>query len=256
MAVDDPRHGEDKRTYFGYKLIPEKEKKSLVDEIFTSVASKYDLMNDLMSFFTHHLWKRYLADKAELKEGEFALDVAGGTADIALLLKEKAGEKGKVVVCDINHPMLMEGRDKCLDMGILKGIEFVQGDAEDIPFADNTFHCSTVGFGIRNVTRIGRAFEEMRRVTKPGGKVICLEFSHVTNPLLGKLYDIYSFHVIPFVGGAVTGNREAYVYLSESIRKFPDQEALKKIMEEAGLFNVKYHNLFDGIAALHIGTKV
>ena len=247
---------EEKKTHFGYKLIPEEEKKARVNDIFTSVASRYDLMNDLMSMGTHRFWKRYVARKSGLREGDRAIDVAGGTADIAMLLADRVGESGEVVVYDINAEMLQVGEEKCVDKGYLKNIRFVQGDAEEIAFADNTFHCATVGFGTRNVTHLDRAFKEMTRVVKPGGNVICLEFSHPTNPVLRKLYDLYSFNVIPFIGENVTGNRDAYVYLPESIRKFPDQEGLKKIMEEAGLFNVRYHNLFNGIAAVHIGTKV
>ncbi|MBI5599262.1 MAG: bifunctional demethylmenaquinone methyltransferase/2-methoxy-6-polyprenyl-1,4-benzoquinol methylase UbiE [Deltaproteobacteria bacterium] len=247
---------EDKKTYFGSRLIPEDEKKDRVDEIFTSVAARYDLMNDIMSLGTHRLWKRYVAARTGLRQGDRALDVAGGTADIALLMAEKVGDGGGVVVYDINREMLNLGRDKCTDRGFLKNVRFVQGDAETIAFDDNTFHCVTIGFGIRNVTRLDRAFREMTRVAKPGGKVICLEFSSVRNPLLRKLYDLYSVNFIPFAGSAITGNRDAYVYLHESIRKFPDQEKLKGIMEEAGLYGVSYSNLFDGIAAVHIGTKV
>ncbi|MFZ3071905.1 MAG: bifunctional demethylmenaquinone methyltransferase/2-methoxy-6-polyprenyl-1,4-benzoquinol methylase UbiE [Thermodesulfobacteriota bacterium] len=246
----------EKKTLFGFREVLENEKKGLVNGVFSSVAPDYDLMNDLMSFFTHRLWKRFLVEKTGIRQGQSTLDVAGGTADISLLLKEKAGEDGKVVVYDINQEMLEHGRDKCLDRGLVKDMMFVRGNAEELPFPDNTFHCATVGFGIRNVTRIGAAFKEMARVVKPGGRVLCLEFSHPKNKILKELYDFYSFNVIPVIGETVTGNRGAYVYLAESIRKFPHQEELKKIMEEAGLYKVKYHNLFDGIAAVHVGTKV
>lgn len=247
---------EKKTTYFGNKVIPEEEKRQRVKEIFDSVADKYDFMNDLMSLGTHRVWKRLVAMETGLREGDSAIDVAGGTADIALLMEERVGEKGSVAVYDINAEMLKVGRDKCIDRGVLKNIRFVQGNAEEISFADNTFHCATVGFGIRNVTHLERAFSEMARVVKPGGKVICLEFSHTENPLFGRLYDIYSFSVIPAIGEMVTGNRDAYVYLPESIRKFPPQEKLKKIMEDAGLYKVRYRNLFNGIAAIHVGVKV
>ncbi len=246
----------DRMTYFGNRLIPEDEKKVRVSEVFDSVAGKYDLMNDLMSIGTHRLWKRMVAAETGLKPGQTALDVAGGTADISLLMAEKVGEDGHVVVYDINREMLKVGRDKCVDRGHLRNIQFVQGDAEEIGFPDNTFYCAAVGFGIRNVTHLDKAFSEMRRVVKPGCKVICLEFSRPQSAVLGKLYDFYSFSVIPAVGELVTGNRSAYEYLPESIRKFPPQEKLKKIMEDAGLFKVKYHNLFNGIAAIHVGTKV
>lgn len=247
---------QEKKTGFGFREILENEKKGLVNEVFSSVAPNYDLMNDLMSLFTHRLWKRFLVEKTHLRQGQSALDVAGGTADISLLLKEKVGDDGSVTVFDINQKMLERGRDKCLDRGVVKGMTFVRGNAEELPFPANTFHCATVGFGIRNVTRIGVAFKEMTRVVKPGGRVLCLEFSHPENKTLNELYDFYSFNVIPLIGETVTGNRDAYVYLAESIRKFPPQEELKKIMEEAGLYKVKYHNLFDGIAAVHVGTKV
>lgn len=246
----------EKLTFFGNKLVPEDERQDKVNEVFDSVAPKYDLMNDLMSLGTHRLWKRLVASETGLKPGETALDVAGGTADISLLMAERVGEAGNVVVFDINREMLKVGREKCVDRGFLKNIRFVQGNAEEIAFEDNTFHCATVGFGIRNVTHLDRAFSEMARVVKPGGRVICLEFSHTRNPLFKKLYDIYSFTIIPKVGEMVTGNRSAYEYLPESIRKFPPQEELKKIMEAAGLYKVKYYNLFNGIAAVHIGFKV
>ncbi|MBI5344395.1 MAG: bifunctional demethylmenaquinone methyltransferase/2-methoxy-6-polyprenyl-1,4-benzoquinol methylase UbiE [Deltaproteobacteria bacterium] len=247
---------EKKTTYFGSSVIPEEEKQGRVKEIFDSVAGNYDLMNDLMSMGTHRIWKRLVAMCSGLREGDSAIDVAGGTADIALLLAGRVKEKGSVVVYDINAGMLKAGRDKCIDRGYLRNIRFAQGNAEDIAFADNTFHCATVGFGVRNVTRLEKAFAEMTRVVKPGGKVICLEFSHPENPLLRTLYDIYSFSVIPLIGAAVTGNQEAYTYLPESIRKFPAQEELKKIMEDAGLYKVRYRNVFNGIAAIHTGIKV
>lgn len=243
-------------TYFGNKVIPAEEKKHRVQEIFTSVADKYDLMNDLMSFGTHRLWKRFVAEKTNLKPGDSAIDVCGGTADIAMLMAKKVGEKGRVVVYDINQEMLKFGRDKCIDQGFLKNIQYAQGNAEDISFEDNTFHCATVGFGIRNVTYLEKAFREMARIVKPGGRVICLEFSHPTSKVFSKLYDLYSFKVMPEIGEMVTGNRDAYTYLPESIRKFPTQEELKKIMEGVGLFKVKYYNLFNGIAAVHVGAKV
>ncbi|MBI5328229.1 MAG: bifunctional demethylmenaquinone methyltransferase/2-methoxy-6-polyprenyl-1,4-benzoquinol methylase UbiE [Deltaproteobacteria bacterium] len=243
-------------THFGSKIIPVEEKRGRVQEIFTSVADKYDLMNDLMSLGTHRLWKRFVAEKTNLKPDDSAIDVCGGTADIAMLMAKRVGGNGKIVVYDINREMLEIGRDKCIDKGFLKNIQYVQGNAEDISFEDNTFNCATVGFGIRNVTYLEKAFGEMARVVKPGGRVICLEFSHPTSKTFSKLYDLYSFKVMPEIGEVVTGNREAYTYLPESIRKFPPQEELKKIMEGVGLFKVKYYNLFNGIAAVHIGIKV
>jgi len=247
---------EEKTTHFGTRVVPENEKEGLVREVFDTVAGKYDLMNDLMSMGTHRLWKRGLIRETGLHKGQRALDVAGGTGDIALLMAGQVGEKGKVVVYDINGEMLGEGKKKCIDKGFIKGLDFVQGNGESIAFPDNTFHAVTVGFGIRNVTHLERAFSEMTRVVKPGGRVICLEFSHVKNPILKKLYDAYSFSFIPAVGERVTGNRGAYVYLPESIRQFPTQEKLREMMLGAGLWKVKYRNIFGGIAALHIGVKV
>ncbi|MEK6790768.1 MAG: bifunctional demethylmenaquinone methyltransferase/2-methoxy-6-polyprenyl-1,4-benzoquinol methylase UbiE [Deltaproteobacteria bacterium] len=245
-----------KLTSFGAALVPEDERQSRVNEVFDSVASKYDVMNDLMSLGTHRIWKRLAASETGLKSGETAIDVAGGTADIAMLMAERVGESGNVVVYDINNEMLKAGRTKCVDRGFLKNVGFVQGNAEAIAFDDNTFHAATVGFGIRNVTHLDRAFAEMKRVVKPGGKVICLEFSKPQSAILTSLYDIYSFSVIPRVGEMITGSRRAYVYLPESIRNFPPQEELKKIMEDAGLFRVRYCNLFNGIVAMHVGYKV
>lgn len=246
----------EKMAYFGNKLVPEGEKEKKVREVFDSVADKYDLMNDLMSMGTHRIWKRIVAMETGLKPNQSAIDVAGGTGDISILMADRVGEGGTVVVYDINGEMLKVGRDKCVDRGYLKNIKYVQGNAEEISFEDNTFHCATVGFGIRNVTHLDRAFSEMARVVKPGGKVICLEFSRPNSAIISKLYDFYSFSIIPNVGEMVTGNRSAYEYLPESIRKFPPQEELKKIMEEAGLYRVRYTNLFDGIAAMHVGVKV
>ncbi|MFQ5328735.1 MAG: bifunctional demethylmenaquinone methyltransferase/2-methoxy-6-polyprenyl-1,4-benzoquinol methylase UbiE [Thermodesulfobacteriota bacterium] len=245
-----------KTTHFGNKVIPEEEKKGRVADIFTAVAGKYDLMNDLMSFGTHRIWKRFVAERTGLNQGDFALDVAGGTGDLARLMARRVGSKGQVVVYDINMEMIEVGRDRSIDMGFLKNISYIQGDAEEIGFDDNTFHCATIGFGIRNVTHIERAISEMMRVVKPGGRVICLEFSHPTSRLMSRLYDFYSFKVMPEVGSLITGNRGAYTYLPESIRKFPDQETFKGMMEDAGLFKVRYHNLFNGVAAVHIGIKV
>lgn len=243
-------------TSFGNKIVPLGEKKSLVQGVFDEVADKYDMMNDLMSFGTHRFWKRFVASKTRLREGDWAIDVCGGTADIAILMAKLAGEKGKVVVYDINRPMLEAGRDKGIDEGFIKNIGYIQGNAEDISFPDNTFQVATVGFGIRNVTLLKKAFKEMMRVVKPGGRVLCLEFSHVTNPVLRRFYDQFSFKVIPEIGKVVTGNKEAYEYLVESIRKFPKQEELKEILEDIGLYKVRFYNLFGGVAALHIGVKI
>ena len=244
------------KTYFGNRLILEGEKKPLVNKVFDIVASRYDLMNDLMSLGTHRLWKRFLLRKTRLLAGQSALDLAGGTADIAILLKEKVGEQGSVTVCDINPDMLELGRDKCTDRGYIGNMTFVQGDAEAIPFDDNTFHAVTIGFGIRNVTHLDMALCEMTRVVKPGGRVLCLEFSRPFSAILGALYDAYSFSIIPAIGGAVAGDHAPYVYLAESIRRFPPQEEFKEMLEDAGLNRVRFHNLSGGIAAVHVGVKL
>ncbi len=252
-AVSD---SDNKKTFFGYEVVDEGSKKGRVGEVFTSVAKSYDLMNDLMSMGTHRLWKRRIVAKTGLRPGDLALDVAGGTGDIAMLMAERVGDAGEVVVFDINREMLEVGQSRCADKGYIKNLSFVQGDAESIGFADNSFHAVTIGFGIRNVTHLEYALSEMARVTKPGGRVLCLEFSHPKGGLFNKVYDAYSFNVMPLVGELVTGNRGAYQYLSESIRKFPTQERLKEMMEGVGLFQVTYENLFNGVAAIHVGVKV
>lgn len=259
MSSEKGEAGEGK-THFGYRHVDVAEKEGLVKDVFDSVAEKYDLMNDLMSFGTHRLWKRLMVKKTGLRRGQRALDVAGGTGDIAFGMAElvgvREGSGGHITVFDINGEMLKYGAERAVDRGYLSGLDFVQGNAEAIPFKDNTFDCATVAFGIRNVTHLDRAFSEMHRVIKPGGRVVCLEFSHTKSAVFQKIYDLYSFSFLPAVGEAVTQNRGAYEYLAESIRKFPPQEELKRIMEEAGLYNVKYTNLFNGIAAIHVGYKV
>lgn len=254
--MPDNKDINDKKTFFGYEVVGEDDKKGRVGEVFTSVAKSYDLMNDLMSLGTHRLWKRRVAGKTNLKPGERALDVAGGTGDISMLMADRVGSEGEVVVYDINREMLEVGKERCADKGYIKNLSFVQGDAEDIGFDDNTFHAATIGFGIRNVTHLERALSEMARVVKPGGRVLCLEFSHPKGALFNKLYDVYSFSVMPLIGQVVANDRDAYRYLSESIRKFPTQERLKEMMEGVGLFQVSYENLFNGIAAIHMGVKV
>ena len=246
----------DKETHFGNKVVPTEEKKDMVKDVFDSVASKYDLMNDLMSLGTHRLWKRFVLSKMGLAKGESAIDVAGGTADLAIGMARQVGSTGNITLFDINREMLTIGKEKCIDHGLLKNVTYAQGDAEAIPFTDNSFHLAVVGFGIRNVTHIDKALEEMARVVKPGGKIFCLEFSHPKSESFSKLYDLYSFKLIPAIGELVTRDRDSYTYLAESIRKFPTQEELKRKMEAVGLFKVKYYNLFGGIAALHTGYKV
>ncbi|MEO5378591.1 MAG: bifunctional demethylmenaquinone methyltransferase/2-methoxy-6-polyprenyl-1,4-benzoquinol methylase UbiE [Magnetococcus sp. DMHC-6] len=243
-------------THFGFKEIPIPEKARRVHEIFDSVAENYDLMNDLMSLGIHRLWKRYAIHKLRLKSGAKILDVAGGTGDLARLMRPKIEPEGQVIIYDINAHMLEVGRRQFIDRGILDGIEWLCGDAESLPFPDNTFHAVTIGFGIRNVTHIEKAFKEMVRVLRPGGQLLCLEFSHLTIPMLQSLYDTYSFNVLPNIGQWVANDREAYQYLVESIRRFPKQESLKAMLHGCGLFRVEYDNLSAGIAAVHTGYKV
>ena len=243
------RRAKARTTHFGYRTVDEDEKSSLVRDVFDSVASRYDLMNDLMSLGVHRLWKAAMMDWLAPRSGMRLLDVGGGTGDIALLFRERGG--GAVTVVDINAEMLKVGRDKAMDKGIIGGIEWIEGDAEDLPVADASADIYTTAFCLRNVTHIDRALNEARRVLKPGGRFMCLEFSQVSLPGLEKLYETYSFKVLPFLGKKVAGDREAYQYLAESIRRFPAQEPFAKMIAEAGLSQVKYRNLSGGIAALH-----
>lgn len=243
-------------THFGFSEIPLSEKVSKVSGVFDSVAGNYDLMNDLMSLGIHRLWKRFAIRRLRIKPGYQILDVAGGTGDLARLMHERLQGQGSVTIYDINPNMLEHGRRRMADEGRIEGLHWSQGDAEELPFPDNTFHCVTIGFGIRNVTQIEAAFQEMVRVLRPGGQLLCLEFSHLVIPLLKPLYDAYSFNILPELGYWVAHDRDAYQYLAESIRRFPDQEAIKTMLERCGLFGVRYHNLNAGIAAVHFGRKV
>lgn len=242
-------------THFGYREVPENEKANLVAEVFRSVAPKYDLMNDLMSFGLHRLWKRFTIDQAGLRPGHVVLDVASGTGDLARELAKAVGKQGKVFMTDINEAMLQVGRERLEDAGMLGNIECIQADAESLPFADHYFDCITIAFGLRNVTHKTAALKSMYRILKPGGKLLILEFSHAKSRLMNKLYDLYSFNVIPQMGALITNDRESYQYLVESIRMHPDQESLKTMMLESGFEDVRYFNLTDGIVALHKGYK-
>ena len=242
-------------THFGFSEIPIADKVRRVGQIFSTVAGRYDLMNDLMSLGIHRFWKRYAVHKMRLTAGNIALDVAGGTGDLAQLMMRRMDHKGRVVLCDINNAMLTQGREKLADHGLVAGIDWVQGDAEQLPFPDHQFHAVTIGFGIRNVTRIEQAIQEMVRVLRPGGQFLCLEFSQIAIPFLQPIYDLYSFNVLPEIGQWVTKDRNAYQYLVESIRRFPDQEHFKSILSAAGLSQVHYYNLSAGIASIHIGYK-
>jgi demethylmenaquinone methyltransferase/2-methoxy-6-polyprenyl-1,4-benzoquinol methylase len=244
-----------KSTHFGYRQVPEAEKSSLVAEVFQSVAPKYDVMNDVMSMGLHRLWKRFTIQQAAVRPGQYVLDVAAGTGDLSKAFAKRVGPQGKVVMSDINEAMLSVGRDRLTDAGIMGNIEFVLADAECLPFPDNYFDCITIAFGLRNVTDKAAALRSMHRVLKPGGKLLILEFSHPSSPLLAKAYDFYSFHLIPKMGELVANDRASYQYLVESIRMHPDQAVLKSMLQEAGFDDVDYHNLNGGIVALHKGFK-
>ena len=242
-----------KTTDFGFQSVPEGEKAGRVAGVFDSVATKYDLMNDLMSAGLHRLWKRFTVEQSGLRPGQRVLDVAGGTADLAIRFARKVGADGSVVLTDINASMLARGRNRMLDAGVIAPA--VQCDAERLPFPADYFDCVSVAFGLRNMTDKPRALAEMRRVLRAGGRLLVLEFSRVMKPLQ-PVYDAYSFKVIPFVGKLVANDGDSYRYLAESIRVHPDQEQLKAMMEQAGLERVEYFNLSAGVVALHRGYKL
>ncbi len=244
-----------KTTHFGYKKVPVSEKAGRVAQVFDSVANKYDLMNDLMSGGIHRLWKRYTIQLSAVREGHRVLDIAGGTGDLALRFSQLVGSTGQVVLADINQSMLAVGRDRLTDRGAAANLSFTQADAQYLPFADNSFDCVSIAFGLRNVTDKELALKSMQRVLKPGGRLLVLEFSKPTNPLLEKVYDSYSFNVLPRLGGLVVNDADSYRYLAESIRMHPDQETLKGMLADAGLVNCDYHNLTGGVVALHRGIK-
>lgn len=242
-------------THFGYREVPVAAKAGLVADVFRSVAPRYDLMNDLMSLGAHRLWKQFADAEASVRAGERVLDLAGGSGDMAVKFARRVGPRGQVVLSDINDAMLEIGRARCADAGIAGNVEFVRADAEALPFPDDHFDCICIAFGLRNVTHPNRALASMYRVLKPGARAIVLEFSRPALPGLGKLYDAYSFSVLPWLGRHIAGDEAAYRYLAESIRRHPDQEALKGMMEAAGFGRVHYFNLAGGIVALHKGYK-
>lgn len=242
-------------THFGYKEVPVAEKTYRVREVFNSVARRYDLMNDLMSVGMHRLWKRVAIETAAVRPGMQVLDLASGTGDLARAMARRAGSKGHVCLADINDQMLRVGRDRAIDAGELQGLSWCQCDAEALPYPDASFDRVTIGFGLRNVTRKEVALTEMLRVLKPGGRALVLEFSKPISAPLEQVYDLYSFSVLPALGKVVTNDAESYQYLAESIRKHPDQDTLKQMMETAGFSQVSYQNLTGGIVALHLGIK-
>lgn len=243
-------------THFGYRDVPVDEKEKLVGRVFTSVAGKYDLMNDLMSFGIHRIWKRWFASTSGIRAGDCVLDLAGGTGDIAALLLPRVGEKGRVVLGDINAAMLHAGRDRLIDRGLVRNLDYAQLNAESLPFPDASFDAVTIAFGLRNVTDKDAALREMHRVLKVGGRALILEFSAVQSELLKPLYDFHSFKVLPRLGELIANDAESYRYLAESIRTHPDQATLKTMMESAGFASVDVRNLSAGVVAIHRGYKV
>lgn len=248
------RHSE-KQTHFGFKDVDASEKAGLVSEVFSSVASNYDLMNDLMSFGAHRLWKKFALSQSGLEKGNAALDVAGGSGDLSKGFAKQVGKTGRVVLTDINADMLAQGKARMIDEGFLGNIEYALADAEQLQFDNDEFDCVCISFGLRNVTNKDKALKSMCRVLKPGGRLLVLEFSKPVLPGLDKIYDFYSFNVIPKIGKLVANDEESYQYLVESIRKHPDQMTLKQMMLDAGIDEVRYHNLSGGVVALHIGFK-
>lgn len=242
-----------KTTHFGFKTIPETEKSSRVEDVFSRVANRYDIMNDLMSGGLHHLWKNTMVDMVTPRDNQRILDVAGGTGDIAFRIANRT--KADITVCDLTHSMVRVGAQRADKKGYFN-INWTCGDAMNLPFPDNTFDVYTIAFGIRNVTHISVALDEAYRVLRPGGRFVCLEFSEVTTPVIDKIYALYSFNVIPKIGGLVAKDTESYQYLVESIKRFPNQETFKELIEQAGFSNVTYRNMSQGIVALHAGWRI
>jgi demethylmenaquinone methyltransferase/2-methoxy-6-polyprenyl-1,4-benzoquinol methylase len=244
----------EKTTHFGFQQVDVDQKQGLVKGVFDSVASNYDLMNDVMSLGTHRLWKNYTIASSNVSKGDKVLDIAGGTGDLAIKFRKKVGDSGKVILSDINGSMLEEGRKNLINHGVID-VDFIQANAESLPFEDNTFDCVSIAFGLRNVTHKNIALKQMHRVLKKGGSLLVLEFSKVENEMLEKIYDAYSFNLIPKLGQFFANDENSYQYLAESIRKHPDQETLKTMALDAGFGFCEYHNLSGGIVALHKAIK-
>jgi demethylmenaquinone methyltransferase/2-methoxy-6-polyprenyl-1,4-benzoquinol methylase len=245
----------DKTTHFGYQTVPVANKAQRVADVFHSVADKYDLMNDLMSVGIHRIWKRITIELSAVRTGHKVLDIAGGTGDLAAKFAARVGPEGTVVLADINDSMLRVGRDRLLDRGIVENVRFAQADAQNLPFPDNSFDLISIAFGLRNVTDKDLALRSMLRVLKPGGRLLILEFSKPQNPLVEKLYDGYSFNLLPKLGKLFARDETSYRYLAESIRMHPDQQTLQSMLDSAGFVNTDYHNMSAGIVALHRGVK-
>ena len=246
---------EDNSTHFGYQTVDKDKKADMVRGVFDSVASRYDIMNDLMSAGLHRLWKRYTIDQAAIKPGQIVLDLAGGTGDLAKAFSKKVGKHGRVILADINAAMLKQGRCRLVDSGVWDNVAIAQVDAQELPFNDATFDCITMAFGLRNVTDKDAALASMFRVLKPGGKAMVLEFSR-PNEAIKPAYDMYSFKVLPTLGKFVADDPDSYQYLAESIRMHPDQDTLKSMMETVGFERCRFHNMAAGIVALHIGFRI
>ena len=242
-------------THFGFREVASAQKADKVGEVFTSVAGRYDLMNDLMSLGSHRLWKDFAVARSGVRAGHHVLDVAAGSGDMTRRFAKYVGASGRVVMTDINQSMLECGRARLLDQGIGPNIDLLLADAETLPFAPHRFDCVSIAFGLRNVTRIPKALTSMTSMLKPGGRVLILEFSHPTSDLLSRVYDLFSFSVIPPLGRLVTGDEPSYRYLVESIRRHPNQDTLSEMMVDAGLEDVEYHNLSGGIVAVHTGFR-
>lgn len=245
----------DDKTHFGFKEVDTEEKQNLVGDVFRSVAGNYDVMNDAMSMGVHRLWKWFAIAQSGVGAGDKVLDLAAGSGDLSLKFADKVGADGQVIVTDINAAMLAQGRDRLTNAGVSENVDYCLVNAQSLPFEDNTFDCISISFGLRNVTHKDVALQSMQRCLKPGGRVIVLEFSQPTNESFRKLYDSYSFNVIPKLGEVIAGDRDSYQYLVESIRQHPPQEELKQMMLDAGFDRVRYHNLTGGIVALHVAYK-
>jgi len=243
-------------THFGFKRVAAEEKASLVRGVFDSVAEHYDIMNDLMSMGVHRIWKRIAVQLSNVRKGEQVLDLAGGTGDLTTLFEQRVGDEGNVVLADINAQMLRTGRNRLIDRGLVGNVQYTQVNAECLPFADNSFDCVCIAFGLRNVTDKDAALRSMYRVLKPGGRAIVLEFSHPIDPVTEKIYDFYSFNLLPKIGKWVAKDEDSYRYLAESIRMHPKQDELKAMMETAGFERCEYFNMTQGIVAVHRGYKI